>query len=170
VAVGIGQLAVSCDPNEILVAYGLGSCVGVSVVDEIAKVAGLAHVLLPDSGGKPPDAREPGRFADTGIDALVQAVTAAGAAPGRLIVKLAGGASVLGPANAEKFKIGERNAEAIRERLKRHGLFLAASDLGGARGRTLEVHTSSGKTFVRTAASAAAELQEDPDGYDSCGR
>ncbi|MEO9256112.1 MAG: chemotaxis protein CheD, partial [Tepidiformaceae bacterium] len=71
----------------------------------------------------------------------------------------AGGASVLGMANGEKFKIGERNAEAIKERLKRHGLTPVASDLGGAKGRTLEVHPSSGKTFVRTAASAAIELQ-----------
>jgi chemotaxis protein CheD len=65
---------------------------------------------------------------------------------------------VLGPANAEKFKIGERNAEAIKERLKLHGLRPAAADLGGIKGRTLEIQIASGKTFVRTAASPAVEL------------
>lgn len=65
---------------------------------------------------------------------------------------------MLGPGNAEKFKIGERNADAIKERLKLHGLRAAREDLGGTRGRTLELQVASGKTFVRTAASPAIEL------------
>lgn len=158
VSVGIGQLAVSRDPGEVLVAYGLGSCIGVTVYDSQVRVGGMVHVLLPDSEGKTPDPREPGRYADAGIDLLVKRLAEMGAVPRRLLVKIAGGAAVLGPANAEKFKIGERNAEAIRERLKRHGLTPAAADVGGVRGRTLEVYVGSGKTFVRTAASPANEL------------
>lgn len=158
VSVGIGQLVISHDPKEILVAYGLGSCIGVSVYDPATKVAGLVHVLLPASDGKSSDAREPARFADTGIDTLIRKMTEAGALPRHLIVKLAGGAAVLGPSNAERFKIGERNAEAVKERLKQHGVSPAALDLGGMKGRTLELHPATGKTFVRTAASPAVEL------------
>jgi chemotaxis protein CheD len=156
--VGIGQLAVSKDPNELLIAYGLGSCIGVSCYDPQAKVAGLAHILLPSSEGKRSDEKEPARFADTGIDLLVKRLTESGALPRRLVVKIAGGAAVLVPANAEMFKIGVRNAEALKERLKRHGLSPAATDIGGTRGRTLELHPATGKTFVRTAASPANEL------------
>ncbi|MEO8539354.1 MAG: chemotaxis protein CheD, partial [bacterium] len=119
ISIGIGQLAITKDPNDLLVAYGLGSCIGVSCYDPQAKVAGMAHILLPNSDGKRADDREPARFADIGIDLLLGRLVAAGATPRRIIVKLAGGAAVLGPANAEKFKIGERNAEAIKERLKR---------------------------------------------------
>ena len=158
VSVGIGQLAISKDPNELLIAYGLGSCIGVSCYDPQAKVAGLAHILLPSSEGKHAEDREPARFADTGIDLMVTRLVAAGAVARRLVVKVAGGAAVLGPANAEKFKIGERNAEAIMERLKRHGLRPAATELGGTKGRTMELHPATGKTFVRTAASPANEL------------
>jgi chemotaxis protein CheD len=158
VSVGIGQLAISRDPKEVLVAYGLGSCIGISCYDPQSRVGGLAHVLLPSSDGKRVEDREPARFADTGIDLLIRRLAEAGAVPRRLIVKVAGGAAVLGPANAEKFKIGERNAEAIRERLKHHGISPAATDVGGAKGRTLEVHVGTGKTFVRTAASPANEL------------
>lgn len=157
-SVGIGQIAVSADPKEVLVAYGLGSCVGVSAFDPSAKVGGLVHVLLPASEGRSSDAKEPARFADTGVDLLLKTLAAAGALKLRLVVKVAGGAAVLGPANAEKFKIGERNAEAIRERLKLYGLTPTAADLGGSRGRTLEMYIASGKTFVRTAASPAVEL------------
>ncbi len=158
VSVGIGQLAISRDPKEVLVAYGLGSCIGISCFDPQSRVGGLAHVLLPSSDGKRADEREPARFADTGIDLLIKRLAEAGASPRRLVVRIAGGAAVLGPSNAEKFKIGERNAEAIRERLKHHGISLAATDVGGTKGRTLEVHVATGKTFVRTAASPAIEL------------
>ncbi|MGE0598493.1 MAG: chemotaxis protein CheD [Dehalococcoidia bacterium] len=158
VSVGIGQLAISKDPREVLVAYGLGSCIGISCYDPQAKVSGLAHILLPNSEGKRVEEREPARFADTGIDLLVQRMAEAGAVARRLVVKVAGGAAVLGPANAEKFKIGERNAEAITERLKRHGLRPGATDLGGTKGRTMELHPATGKTYVRTAASPANEL------------
>jgi chemotaxis protein CheD len=158
ISVGIGQLAISKDTADVLVAYGLGSCIGISCYDPQAKVGGLAHVLLPSSEGKRPEEREPARFADTGLDTLLRQLTALGASPRRMLVKVAGGAAVLGPANAEKFKIGERNAEAIRERLKHHGISPVAVDLGGTKGRTLEVHINTGKTFVRTAASPASEL------------
>ncbi len=158
VSVGIGQLVVSKDAREILVAYGLGSCIGVTVWDPQAQVGGLVHVLLPDSEGRRVEDKEPARFADTGIDMLVAKVTEAGGSVRRLTVKIAGGAAVLGPANAEKFKIGERNAEAIRERLKKHGLRPDAADTGGGKGRTLEMHMATGKTYVRTAASPASEL------------
>ncbi len=157
-SVGIGQLVVTNEPTAVLVAYGLGSCIGVSVWDPQARVGGLVHVLLPDSEGRRPDPKEPARFADVGIDSLVQKIVAAGGSPRRLVVKMAGGAAVLGPANAEKFKIGERNAEAIKQRLRRHGLNPVAVDTGGVKGRTLEMHLATGKTFVRTAASPACEL------------
>jgi chemotaxis protein CheD len=156
--VGIGQLAITSDPEEVLVAYGLGSCIGVTAYDPVACVGGMVHVLLPDSGGKAVDKKEPARFADTGVPLLLAQLASAGAVASRLIVKVAGGAAVLGTANAEKFKIGDRNAEAIKEQLSRHGLSVAAHDLGGVKGRTLEFHVASGETLVRTAASAAAAL------------
>ena len=158
VSVGIGQLAISKDATDVLVAYGLGSCIGITCYDPQTRVGGLAHVLLPNSEGKRSEEREPARFADTGIDLLLKQLAALGASPRRMLVKVAGGAAVLGPANAEKFKIGERNAEAIKERLKHHGISPVAVDLGGTKGRTLEVHIATGKTFVRTAASPASEL------------
>lgn len=142
----------------MLVAYGLGSCVAVAAYDAGAKVAGLVHILLPDSEGKAGAGGEPARFADIGVDELLRQMAGAGALRARLVIKLAGGAAVLGAANAAKFKIGERNAEAIQERLQRHGLRAAASDLGGTRGRTLELHVAVGRTYVRMAAGAPNEL------------
>jgi chemotaxis protein CheD len=158
IPIGIGQLTVTKDPDTMLVAYGLGSCIGISMYDPAARVVAMAHILLPSSDGKAAEAKEPARFADSGVDLLVSKILAAGALKARLVVKIAGGASVLGAANAEKFKIGERNAEAVKVHLKRHGLRLAAEQVGGTKGRTLELYAAGGKTYVRTAASQPVEL------------
>jgi chemotaxis protein CheD len=101
---------------------------------------------------------EPARFADTGLAAFVKQLCDKGALKSRLVIKMAGGASVLGKENAEKFKIGDRNAEAVQEQLAKHGIRAKARDTGGNKGRTLELQVSSGKTFVRLAASTAREL------------
>ena len=157
--VGIGILAVSTEPTEVLVAYGLGSCIGVAAFDHEAKVGGLAHVLLPKSAaGTVRNAAEPARFADSGIDTLLQEMESQGAKRSRIEIKLAGGAAVLGRENAQRFKIGERNAEAIRDKLQEHGLRATGEEIGGNKGRTLELHIVDGKTIVRTAATAGREL------------
>ena len=48
----MGELAVSGTVGDELVAIGLGSCIGLALVDRDANVAGLAHVVLPESQGK----------------------------------------------------------------------------------------------------------------------
>ncbi len=158
ISVGIGQIAVSKNASDVLVAYGLGSCVGVCAYDPVAHVGGLAHILLPESNGSPAATREPAWHAEAGVNNLLSEMAGLGANPARLIVKLAGGAAVLGDANASKFRIGERNAETIIALLAERGIQPRATALGGVKGRTIEFHLSGGKTFVRTAASPANEL------------
>ena len=66
-AVRMGEIAVARD-DGVLAAIGLGSCIGVALVDAEARLAGLAHVLLPE----PASGREggAGRFATTAVPAL----------------------------------------------------------------------------------------------------
>ncbi len=157
-AVGIGQIVVTKAPDTVLVAYGLGSCVGIAIFDEATSTAGMAHVLLPLAEDQALDPSEPARYGDVAVNALLQAMTRAGAKTTRLIVKLAGGASVLGQANSPTFKVGQRNADAIREQFRQRGIPIAAEELGGNRGRTLELHPATGKAFIRLAASTAVEF------------
>ena len=44
---GLGQIVTSRHPEETLIAYGLGSCVGIIGYDPVALVGGLLHALLP---------------------------------------------------------------------------------------------------------------------------
>ena len=69
--IGVADLGVSNQPDEILITYSLGSCIAVMVYDPIANVGGLLHYMLPESSMDPEKARsKPAMFADTGIPAL----------------------------------------------------------------------------------------------------
>jgi chemotaxis protein CheD len=114
-------------------------------------------VLLPESNGAPFRAEEPARYADHAFEELLRRFRSRGE-PRELVLKLAGGAMVLGREHSQRFKIGERNAEAIYRQLERLGLRPAAVDLGGTAGRTLELHIATGKSYVRTATTPAREL------------
>ena len=48
IKVGMADLK-SCKSPDGVTTLGLGSCVGIAIRDPIAKVGGLAHVMLPDS-------------------------------------------------------------------------------------------------------------------------
>jgi len=114
---GIGELVASRDPQDELRTLALGSCVAVIALDPATRSAAMVHVALPDSTIGPERARrQPGAFADTAVPALLDALRRLGwDGAGRLVVKLAGGAAVLGAGNA--FNVGKRNLLAVRKAL-----------------------------------------------------
>ncbi|MCL5960864.1 MAG: chemotaxis protein CheD [Chloroflexi bacterium] len=158
VAVGIGGLHVTKDSSSILVAYGLGSCIGVSAYDPVAKVGGLAHVMLPNSKEA---ARQPtsNKFADVAVPTLIRELVKLGAAQSRLVCRIAGGAQMLNaPGHLNGFKIGERNIEAVLQALQQYKITPRASHTGGSQGRTMRFFIDTGRVFVRTAGQEEVEL------------
>ena len=92
IVVGISDGAVSSDAKAAIVTYALGSCIAISVFDPVAKVGGLAHIMLPDSEMDVKKAEaNPYIFADTGIARLLRRAAQAGANSRRLVVRIAGG-------------------------------------------------------------------------------
>jgi chemotaxis protein CheD len=155
--VGIGQIVASGDQSVVISALGLGSCIGVVLVDLQAKVAGMAHVMLPQSA--PNSTGPPGKFADTALPALVEAVTRLGAQESRLVAKIAGGAQMFGSGSGGGLlKIGERNAEAVAAALGAAGLRLRAGHIGGNSGRTMQVVVGTGLVTVRAVGGTLIEL------------
>jgi chemotaxis protein CheD len=132
--VRMGELAVSGTVGDELVAIGLGSCIGLALVDRTANVAGLAHVVLPESQGK----TEPkAKFADLAVPDLIEQVVDAGAVRRRLEAVLVGGARMFSV--GASLDIGARNSEAVREALGKEGIRIQAEEIGGNRGRTARV-------------------------------
>jgi chemotaxis receptor (MCP) glutamine deamidase CheD len=94
--VDIADLQVSKDPKADLVTYSLGSCIGVAIWDPEVRVGGMLHYMLPQSSISPEKAKaNPAMFADTGIPQLFRSAYELGAIKKRMIVKVAGGSSLL---------------------------------------------------------------------------
>ena len=157
VSVAIGQWAVATAPAKIRTL--LGSCVGVILHDRVARLGGLAHIVLPDSRG---ETDHPGKFADTAIPAMIGEIERKFQvkANGRLVAKLVGGASMFttsGNANPV-LNIGLMNQEAVERILGELRIPIMARDLGGASGRHLTLDTTSGIVAVRIPGGADYEL------------
>jgi len=68
--VRMGELSVSSTPGHVLTSIGLGSCIGLVLLEPARPLAGLAHIVLPTSNGRPDPAG--GRFADQAVPALLE--------------------------------------------------------------------------------------------------
>jgi chemotaxis protein CheD len=134
--VRMGEYACSAVAGHVLVSLGLGSCIGLALVDKRAAVAGLAHVVLPAAEGR---TGSPGKFADTAVEALIADVLALGARRISLEAVLVGGASMFNFGGGSGMEVGQRNDEAVRAELARVRIPIAASETGGSRGRTIRV-------------------------------
>ena len=92
VKVGMADLNVCASPDSIIT-MGLGSCIGVVLWDPVSKVCGMVHVMLPDSKAISQNTSR-AKFADTGIEELLEKVLLSGATRARLVAKIAGGAQM----------------------------------------------------------------------------
>ncbi len=125
----MGEMVVSSDPNEELVALGLGSCIGLAIVDRTAGVAGLAHIVLPESNDR---VDQVGKFADTAVPELIEQMRKAGAVERRFETAIAGGARMFEMSGG--LDIGARNEAAVRAALATARIAIKAAQTGGNTG------------------------------------
>lgn len=147
--VGIAELAVSNNQDDILVAPNLGSCIAVAAYDASRQVGGIIHCLLPLSKADPTKAeRNPVMYVDTGFTLLMSKLFALGTKANHLKLFVAGGSQI----NDENgvFNIGKRNYTVLRKILWKNNLLITAEDVGGGISRTLSMHMSTGKVYLKT--------------------
>ncbi|MBR4808405.1 MAG: chemotaxis protein CheD [Lachnospiraceae bacterium] len=148
IKVGMADLNV-CKSPDMITTLGLGSCVGITLYDPVTKIGGLAHVMLPDSTAIRNN-QNIAKFADTGIDELLKRVIAAGANRTRLQAKIAGGAKMFAVSGTSDMgRIGDRNAEAARAKLKELGIRLLVDETGLNFGRTIELYCETGELHIK---------------------
>jgi chemotaxis protein CheD len=138
---------------------GLGSCVGVALYDPLAKVAGLAHVMLPNSEIARETTIKLAKYADLAIPELIRRMCEMDAAHKSIQAKLAGGAQMFaGIGNTDILRIGPRNIESCKDALAKYHIPIVAEDTGGHYGRTIELYCVSGKLVVRSVQRETKEL------------
>ena len=141
-AVGMGQIAVASDSGTLRTL--VGSCVSVALFDPRLHLAGLAHILLPESHGT---TEEPGRFADTAIIELLRQLNklSRGKQP-HWRANIAGGAAMF-PGH-EEVTVGTQNIAAVETLLRKNRIPIVAKACGGEQGRRVSIDVATGSMNV----------------------
>ncbi|MBJ7458555.1 MAG: chemotaxis protein CheD [Thermoleophilaceae bacterium] len=153
-------MAVSRDKRDVLSVVGLGSCVAVVLVAPEKRAVALAHVVLPEArmtGGRE---APPGKFADTAIPAMLDALRSLRVKPDDVYGVLVGGATMFGHTPSSKLAgVGDRNIEAAKLQLALHGIGIASEDVGGMSGRSIHASVADLEVFVRSGANEPVKLK-----------
>ncbi|MCM1134815.1 MAG: chemotaxis protein CheD [Clostridium sp.] len=140
----------TCKGDDGVITVGLGSCVGIAIRDPATGIGGLAHIMLPDSKESVNSSNRP-KFADTGIEDMVNAIVRMGASRFRLVAKIAGGAQMFaGVGKNDTIRVGDRNVLASKKKLAELKIPLLASDTGSTYGRTVVFYPKSGDFHIRS--------------------
>ena len=133
--------------GDIIVTYALGTSLGLTAYDPVAKVGGLLHAMLPMSKTDPEKAQaNPYIFVDTGIPKLFEEVCNVGGQKNRLLVRAAGCSRPEG--ENEMFKIGERNYSVLKKLLWKNSVLLESEDIGGTANRSINFNLSTGEISI----------------------
>ncbi len=139
-----------CKSPEVIVTYALGSCVGSCLYDKVTGIAGMSHIMLPDSKViENKSAVNRMKFADTALPDMLAAMVKMGADPRRIQAKIAGGALMFAT-KSEQFNIGERNVAAVKKALAALKIPIVASDTGLNYGRTVFFQSADGKVVIKS--------------------
>lgn len=149
VRVGIADMKIVNNPQKVLT-IGLGSCVGISFYDRRKKIAGLIHIMLPDSTKFKKITNEM-KYADLAVPILLEKMKALGCEPRNIEGKIAGGASMFNFIDSKIISdVGKRNVEAVKDTMKKVGIPIIASEVGGNSGRTMIVNAADGVVEIKS--------------------
>jgi len=143
--IGIADMAVAVSPNILRTI--LGSCVGICIYDPEIKVGGMAHIMLPTSR-KPSNNLK--KYADTAIPLMIDEMIKLGSDKTRLVVKLAGGATMFKHTETPLMgDIGRNNINSVREMLAKLEIPILSEDVGGEHGRTIDFYLETGELKIK---------------------
>lgn len=149
VKVGIADVKIG-NTAEKLRTSGLGSCVGIVIYDDSRKIAGMAHIMLPDSSMAREGQVNRFKFADTALEDLVVLLIKAGGIKYRLKAKMAGGAQMFQfKSTSDMMRIGPRNIESVRMKLAQLKIPIISEDVGGESGRTIVFDPDTSELHIR---------------------
>jgi len=148
IIVGISDMRIGTKPDDEIVTYSLGSCVGVALWDPAIKVGALLHFMLPDSSiDKDKASLKPYMFADKGVPLMFKEIYKLGAVKERLKVYVVGGAQIMD--DSGMFNIGKRNQMIVQKMFWKNKVSITKEDLGGSVNRTISLNVGTGQVRLK---------------------
>lgn len=149
IIVDIADMRISDNPDDTLITYSLGSCVGVAMYDPVLQLGALIHCMLPLSKVNKEKAKtRPFMFVDTGVQKMLGQLYNYGLRKNRSVVNVAGAAQVLDDRGI--FKIGERNFTVLRKILWKNGFLMHTQEVGGNKSRTVSLNIKTGRFSIKS--------------------
>lgn len=146
--VTMGDMSISND-KEITLDTFVGSCIALCLYDPYAMIAGMAHIMLPNSIERKVNPNNPGKYANHAVETTIKIMIEQGANIKKIRASMAGGAKIFSDEGGNGlFNIGERNAEAVKYFLHEKKIPLISSDVGLNHGRWVKFNVKSGKMTV----------------------
>jgi chemotaxis protein CheD len=135
VEIPMGGLGFTTPEKTVLQTF-VGSCVAICLYDPSAKIAAMAHIMLPKNNTGVPNPKPEAKFADVAIKIMIDNLQTGNAKINRLKAKMAGGANIFqNEGKSNVFNIGIRNADAIKSLLGEKKIPIVAQDIGSTSGR-----------------------------------
>lgn len=147
IPVGLGEIAISKNPDDLIKTFALASCVGITAYSKNNHVAGMIHIVLPERPTNSDLQTPPGYYAKTGVPAFINKLLSAGCRKSDLKISIYGGAE---SRFKDHFNIGRRNLDSVKEALLNLGLDFILADVGGKISRTLIMDVSTGNVSINT--------------------
>ncbi|HUK50805.1 MAG TPA: chemotaxis protein CheD [Terriglobales bacterium] len=141
--IGLGMMKIVNEPT-ILSATGIGSCIALAMRDRKGNASGLAHIVLPNSKNMDDAQKNPGKYSNTAVHALIHGLLLIGVSLEDITAKIVGGSRVIETGGFD----GVKNISSTRNELKRRGVEIVGEDVGLAYGRTIRFDTATGKITV----------------------
>jgi chemotaxis protein CheD len=148
ICVSLSEMRLSKKNNDVLFTSDLGSDMGISIFDPVAKLGGVFHGMLPEAKVYPDMAKKnPFIFVDTGLPLMLEEAYSQGAFKGRLIAYVAGGADLI-EKGAGFFSIGKQNIKITFEILSAYKVNVSRQAVGGNQMRSLYLTIADGKSWI----------------------
>ncbi len=155
----LGEIKVSNDPHTSLSCLGVGSCIALCMYDPQTNVAGMAHIVLPQSNETAKTRATPTKYADIAIPELINRMREMGAVRSRLVTKIAGGSQMFSVGKSEtSFDTGNRNVESVKKIMAEEMLKISGENTGGTKGRTVRMSVATGIVSVKSVGGPAVDL------------
>lgn len=144
--VGLGDIAISSVPGDMIKTFALASCVGITAYCSSLHIAGMIHIVLPSRPKNSSSASAPGYYASTGVPIFIHRLLSLGCKKNELVLNVYGGAYAIN--KGDFFNIGLHNIHAVQNSLKRLNVSYLLTDVGGCISRTLFMDVSTGAVKI----------------------
>lgn len=139
----VGEIHIGARATEISTI--LGSCIAVCLYDNINRIGGMNHYLVPlwnENGLQSP------KYGNISIPRLIESMLNIGCDINNIEAKIFGGGNVIDVSSPD-LMIGRKNILIAKEILKEYKIPIIAQDVGGDKGRRIMMRSDTGKIFLK---------------------